>query len=81
VEALLAVVKEILAPRFRGYDDKLEEHDVVIDGLKKAVPVLRDQNEFISQAISEQGRFYRTELRDLPSPGSPETYPFGQLLR
>jgi hypothetical protein len=60
---LLAIVKEIVAPRLRAHDDHLERHDVVIADIQKAVPVLRDQEEFISikQAIGEQG-YDETEL-------------------
>jgi hypothetical protein len=60
---LLAIVREIVAPRLRAHDDKLEKHDIVIAELEKAVPVLRDQEEFISikQAIGEQG-YDQTEL-------------------
>jgi hypothetical protein len=55
--ALVAVVREALAPRLRGYDDKLEEHDVVIADIKKVVPVFRDPHEYVTvkQAITEKG--------------------------
>jgi hypothetical protein len=54
---LLQAIKEAVAPRLRNHDEKLYEHDVVISEIKNAVPVLRDQDEFITvkQAISEQG--------------------------
>jgi len=60
---LLAIVKEIVAPRLRAHDDKLEQQDIVIAEVRKAVPVLRDPSEFISikQAITEQG-YDSTEL-------------------
>jgi hypothetical protein len=60
---LLAIVKEIVAPRLRDHDDKLEKHDIVIAEVRKAVPVLRDSHEFITvkQAITEQG-YDQTEL-------------------
>ncbi len=56
-ETLLEALKQAVAPRLQGHDDKLHEHDVVIGELIEAVPTLRDQDEFISvkQAISEQG--------------------------
>lgn len=54
---LLEALKQAVAPRLQGHDNKLHEHDVVIAELKDAVPTLRDQDAFISvkQAVSEQG--------------------------
>ncbi len=56
-DTLLAAMKEAIAPRLRDHDDKLREHDVVIDEIKQAVPALRDSDEFVTvkQAITEQG--------------------------
>ncbi len=56
-ETLLEALKQAVAPRLQGHDEKLHEHDIVIGELRDAVPTLRDQDEFISvkQAISEQG--------------------------
>ncbi|MGH2397034.1 MAG: HNH endonuclease, partial [bacterium] len=79
---LLAIVKEIVAPRLRAHDDKLEQHDVVIAELEKAVPVLRDQNEFISikQAIGEQG-YDETEVPLYPQSRENLAGLAGRLLR
>lgn len=56
-ELLLETLKQAVAPRLRAHDEKLIEHDVVIQELRDAVPVLRDPEEFISvrQAVIEQG--------------------------
>ncbi|OYY44471.1 MAG: hypothetical protein B7Y56_08865 [Gallionellales bacterium 35-53-114] len=56
-ESLIEAMKEAVAPRLRGHDDKLHEHDVVIAEIVDAVPTLRDQDEFITikQAVSEKG--------------------------
>ena len=56
-EALVNALKQAVAPRLQLHDDKLHEHDVVIADIKSAVPMLRDQEEFISvkQAVGEQG--------------------------
>ncbi len=56
-ETLFEALKHAVAPRLQGHDDKLHEHDIVIAEIKDAVPMLRDQEEFISvkQAINEQG--------------------------
>lgn len=54
---LIEAVKQAVAPRLRHHDEKIHEHDVVISEIKESVPVLRDQEEFISvkQGIVEQG--------------------------
>jgi hypothetical protein len=56
-EMLIEVMKQAVAPRLQGHDDKIREHDVVIEEIKEAVPALRDEEEFITvkQAITEQG--------------------------
>lgn len=79
---LLAAITEAVAPRLRQHDDKIHEHDVVISEIKNSVPVLRDQDEFITvkQAISEQG----LDSTSMPyHPQSRETLSgvVGQLLK
>lgn len=56
-ETLINVMKEAVAPRLREQDARLEEHHVVIEEIKEAVPTLRDAEDFITvkQAIVEQG--------------------------
>jgi len=56
-ETLIEAMKEVVAPRLRDHDNKLQEHDVVITEIVDAVPTLRDPEEFITakQAISEKG--------------------------
>lgn len=56
-EALIEAIKQAIAPRLHAHDGKLQEHDILIEEIKSAVPALRDQEEFISvkQAIQEQG--------------------------
>lgn len=55
-ETLIETVKQAVAPRLHAHDEKLHEHDIVIEELKEAAPMLRDKDEFITvrQAISEQ---------------------------
>lgn len=55
-ETLIETVKQAVAPRLHAHDEKLHEHDIVIEELKEASPMLRDRDEFITirQAISEQ---------------------------
>ena len=79
---LLAAIKEAVAPRLRQHDDKIHEHDVVITEIKNSVPVLRDQDEYITvkQAINEQG----LDSTSMPyHPQSRETLSgvVGQLLK
>ena len=79
---LVTAIKEAVAPRLRQHDDKLHEHDVVISEIRNAVPVLRDQEEFITvkQAVSEQG----LDATSMPYyPQSRETLSgvVGQLLK
>lgn len=79
---LVTAIKEAVAPRLRQHDDKLHEHEVVISEIKSAVPVLRDQDDFITvkQAVSEQG----LDISSMPYyPQSRETLSgvVGQLLK
>ncbi len=50
-------MRQVIAPRLHAHDEKLKEHDEIIDEIKEAVPALRDIEEFISvkQALHEQG--------------------------
>lgn len=79
---LVEAIKQAVAPRLRQHDDKLDEHDIVIGEIKKAVPTLRPQDEFVTvrQAISEKG----FDPIAMPlHPDSRETLPglAGQLLK
>lgn len=79
---LLAAIKEAVAPRLRQHDDKIHEHDVVISEIMNVVPVLRDQDEFITvkQAISEQG-LDSTSMPFYPSSRETLSGAAGQLLK
>lgn len=81
-EALIETVKQAVAPRLHAHDEKLHEHDIVIEELKEAAPMLRDKNEFITvkQAVSEQA----LDPNLMPRyPQSRETLPglAGQMLK
>lgn len=81
-EALIETMKLAVAPRLHAHDEKLHEHDIVIEELKESVPMLRDKDEFITvrQAISEQA----LDPESMPRyPQSNETLPglVGQMLR
>lgn len=81
-ETLIETVKQAVAPRLRAHDEKLHEHDIVIEELKEAAPMLRDKDEFITvrQAISEQA----LDPESMPRhPQSKETLPglAGQMLK
>lgn len=54
---LLHAIKQAVAPRLKNHDEKIHEHDVIISEIKNSVPVLRDQEDFITvkQAIAELG--------------------------
>lgn len=54
---LVAVIAKAVAPRLHAHDDKLRQHDVVIEELKEAIPALQDEGAFITvkQAIVEKG--------------------------
>lgn len=81
-EALIETMKQAVAPRLHAHDEKLHEHDIVIEELKEATPMLRDKDEFITvrQAISEQA----LDPESMPRfPQSKETLPglVGQILK
>ena len=81
-ETLIETVKQAVAPRLHAHDEKLHEHDIVIEELKEAAPMLRDKDEFITvrQAISEQA----LDPESMPRhPQSKETLPglAGQMLK
>jgi|GEM_PF-2001865 len=56
-EDLHQAVKQVVSPRFKDNEKKINEHDIIISEIKNVVPVLRDMEEFITvkQAINEQG--------------------------
>ncbi len=81
-ETLIETVKQAVAPRLHAHDEKLHEHDIVIEELKEAAPMLRDKEEFITvkQAVSEQA----LDPNLMPRyPQSRETLPglAGQMLK
>lgn len=81
-EALIETVKQAVAPRLHAHDEKLHEHDIVIEELKEATPMFRDKDEFITvkQAVSEQA----LDSNLMPRyPHSRETLPglAGQMLK
>jgi hypothetical protein len=56
-DALVDVIKQVIAPRLHVHDEKLQEHGAIIEEIREAIPALRDAAEFIPvrQAIQEQG--------------------------
>lgn len=81
-EALIETVRQAVAPRLHAHDEKLHEHDIVIEELKEAAPMLRDKDEFITvkQAVSE----HALDPNSMPRyPQSRETLPglAGQMLK
>lgn len=85
---LVAVVREAIAPRLNDQDDKLREHDVVIQDhnvkiieIRRSVPSLRNPDEFITvkQAAMEKG--YDTNEVPLPHLGDNLSGLAGQLLK
>ncbi len=79
---LVTAIKEAVAPRLREHDSKLNEHEVVISEIKNAVPILRDQGEFITvkQAVSEQGLDF-TSMPYYPQSRETLSGVVGQLLK
>lgn len=59
-EMLLSAIKDAVAPRLFEHDEKINQHDIIISEIQKAVPTLRNSNDFITvkQALSELGLDY-----------------------
>ncbi len=79
---LLQAIKQAVAPRLRDHDEKIHEHDVIISEFKNVVPVLRDQEEFVTvkQAIAEQGLDY-TSVPYYPNSKENLSGLVGQMLK
>jgi hypothetical protein len=45
---LIEAIREAVAPRLHAHDEKIAEHDVVIQTIQKNAPFLRDMQDFIT---------------------------------